>query len=104
MTVTPGRTAPVASVPLPRMSPELVFCAKPVPVVQREKHIGKTSRAVPRKNFLIDCLLKILASVSRSLWAECQILPTFLFANDSCRNSNVIQTTVCLGASEQQAL
>src|ERR1035437_10944387 len=43
--VTPGTTAPVASVTVPRISPELVFCARPKPAMHIMSSATGSTRA-----------------------------------------------------------
>src|SRR5207253_10597829 len=43
VTAAPGITAPVASVTVPRMSPEFVFCATPNPAMQENKTIADST-------------------------------------------------------------
>ena len=43
LTVTPGISAPEASVTVPRMSPEFVLCAKHIPLPTAEEGVGPTA-------------------------------------------------------------
>src|SRR5437016_3247068 len=48
VTAAPGITAPVASVTVPRMSPEFVFCARPNPAMQENNRITDSTLSMKR--------------------------------------------------------
>src|ERR1700756_2443494 len=44
VTLTPSTTAPVASVTVPRISPEFVFCANPLVTLKAKRQTARTAR------------------------------------------------------------
>src|SRR5260370_7688222 len=44
VTLTPSTTAPVASVTVPRISPEFVFCANPLVTPKAQRQTARTAR------------------------------------------------------------